>query len=52
LIFRRENTIGRPRKNLSNLVGRAGRNAIERENLERDAQRWARRQEVLAKYAT
>jgi hypothetical protein len=45
-------SIGRPRKNRDNLVGRAGRNAIDREDVERGSQRWARKKEILAKYST
>ncbi len=41
----------RPKKNREGLVGRAARQAIEREDLERDAKKWARRKETLAKYA-
>lgn len=43
--------MGRPRKNRECLVGRAGRQVIELEDLEREAQRWRRRKEVIAKFA-
>ena len=43
--------MGRPRKNKDSLVGRAGRQVIELEDLERDAQRWRRRKEVIARFA-
>jgi len=43
--------MGRPRKNRGNLVGRAGRQLIELEDLERDIQRWRRRKEVIARFA-
>jgi hypothetical protein len=39
--------IGRPRKNRGKLIGRAGRIAIELEDLARDAQRWQRRRAHL-----
>ena len=41
----------RPRKNQKRLVGRAARQAIEQEDLVRDARKWARRKSTLAKYA-
>jgi len=43
--------MGRPRKNKGCLVGRAGRQLIELEDLERDAQRWRRRKEGIAKFS-
>ena len=43
--------MGRPRKNKDCLVGRAGRQMIELEDLERDVQRWRRRKEVIARFA-
>jgi len=43
--------MGRPRKNRGGLVGRAGRQLIELEDLQRDAQRWRRRKEVIARFA-
>lgn len=43
--------MGRPRKNKDGLVGRAGRQLIELEDLERDAQRWRRRKKLIARFA-
>ncbi len=43
--------MGRPRKNKAGLVGRAGRQVIELEDLEREAQRWKRRKKVIARFA-
>jgi hypothetical protein len=43
--------MGRPRKNIEGLVGRAGRQAIELEDLEREARRWRRRKEAIARFA-
>ncbi|MGA9097471.1 MAG: hypothetical protein WB392_00900 [Methanotrichaceae archaeon] len=43
--------MGRRRKNKDGLVGRAGRQIIELEDLERDAPRWRRRKEVIARFA-
>ena len=34
---------GRPKKNKELLIGRAGRNAIEHEDIARDSRRWERR---------
>jgi len=34
---------GRPKKNKELLIGRAGRNAIEREDISKDTRRWERR---------
>ncbi len=42
--------MGRPRKNRSGLIGRAGRQAIEQEDLERDSQRWKRRKEAISRF--
>ncbi len=39
--------IGRPKKNRELLVGRAGRNAIEREDVARESLRWQRRKETI-----
>ena len=41
--------MGRPRKNRDNLVGRAGRQAIEQEDLQRESQKWMRKKETLAR---
>ncbi len=41
--------MGRPRKNRSGLIGRAGRQAIEQEDLERDSKRWKRRKEAISR---
>ena len=43
--------MGRPRKNRSNLIGRAGRMAIEQEDLQRESQKWKRRKATLARFA-
>ncbi len=43
--------MGRPRKNRDNLVGRAGRQAIEQEDLQRESQKWTRRKATLARFA-
>jgi hypothetical protein len=43
--------MGRPRKNRDNLVGRAGRKAIEQEDLQRESQKWTRRKATLARFA-
>jgi hypothetical protein len=43
--------MGRPRKNRDNLVGRAGRQAIEQEDLQRESQKWMRKKETLARFA-
>jgi hypothetical protein len=43
--------MGRPRKNRDNLVGRAGRQAIEQEDLQRESQKWMRRKVTLARFA-
>ncbi len=40
---------GRPRKNKELQVGRAGRNAIEREDIARDSIRWQRRKQTIEK---
>jgi len=39
--------IARPRKNKELLTGRAGRNAIEREDIERESVRWQRRKATI-----
>jgi hypothetical protein len=44
-------SMGRPRKNRDNLVGRAGRQAIEQEDLQRESQKWMRRKVTLARFA-
>lgn len=41
------NNIGRPKKNKDILIGRAGRNAIEHEDIERDSHRWQRRKQTI-----
>ena len=46
-----EMSMGRPRKNRDNLVGRAGRQAIEQEDLQRESQKWTRRKATLARFA-
>jgi hypothetical protein len=43
--------MGRPRKNRDNLVGRAGRQAIEQEDLQRESHKWTRRKATLARFA-
>jgi hypothetical protein len=40
-------SIGRPRKNKAGLTGRAGRRAIEQEDLARESQRWQRRKATI-----
>ena len=42
-----ERKTGRPKKNRELLIGRAGRNAIEREDVARDSLRWQRRKETI-----
>ncbi len=42
--------MGRPKKNKNGLIGRAGRQAIEQEDLERDSQRWKRRKEAISRF--
>ncbi len=49
--LRRGKFMGRPRNNRAGLVGRAGRQVIELEDLEREEQRWKRRKEVIARFA-
>jgi hypothetical protein len=39
--------IGRPKKNSELKIGRAGRNAIEREDIERESLRWQRRKQTI-----
>jgi hypothetical protein len=41
---------GRPKKNKEILIGRAGRNAIEQEDRERDSLRWQRRKQTIEKF--
>jgi len=41
---------GRPRKNKELQIGRAGRNAIEREDIARDSIRWDRRRQTIEKF--
>ncbi|OQB26673.1 MAG: hypothetical protein BWY13_00305 [Euryarchaeota archaeon ADurb.Bin190] len=41
---------GRPRKNKELKIGRAGRNAIEREDIARDSIRWDRRKHTIEKF--
>jgi hypothetical protein len=41
---------GRPRKNKELKIGRAGRNAIEREDIARDSIRWDRRRHTIEKF--
>ena len=43
--------MGRPRKNSGNLVGRAGRIAIEQEDLQHESQKWKRKKATLARFA-
>jgi len=40
---------GRPRKNKEMQIGRAGRNAIELEDIARDSIRWQRRKQTIEK---
>jgi hypothetical protein len=40
----------RPRKNKAGLIGRAGRQAIELEDLTREAQRWQRRKATIERF--
>lgn len=42
--------IGRPKKNRASLIGRAGRQAIEKEDLERGYQRWQRKKETIQRF--
>jgi hypothetical protein len=41
---------GRPKKNKELRIGRAGRNAIEREDIARDSIRWERRRQTIEKF--
>ena len=41
---------GRPRKNQELLIGRAGRNAIETEDIARESLRWQRRRQTIEKF--
>jgi hypothetical protein len=43
--------MGRPRKNNAGLIGRAGRQAIESEDLSRDSKRWQRRKATLERFS-
>jgi len=40
---------GRPKKNKDGLIGRAGRQAIESENLARESKRWRNRKATIEK---
>jgi hypothetical protein len=42
--------MGRPKKNKEILIGRAGRNEIEREDIERESLRWQRRKQTIEKF--
>jgi hypothetical protein len=42
--------MGRPKKNKDMLIGRAGRNAIEHEAIERDSLRWQRRKQTIKRF--
>ena len=42
--------IGRPKKNSDLLIGRAGRNAIESEDIARESLRWQRRKQTIEKF--
>ena len=41
---------GRPKKNQELLIGRAGRNAIESEDIARESLRWQRRKQTIEKF--
>lgn len=43
-------SIGRPKKNRELLIGRAGRNAIGREDIARELLRWQRRKQTIEKF--
>lgn len=43
--------MGRLRKNRENLAGRAGRQAIEQEDLQRESQKWMHKKETMARFA-
>jgi hypothetical protein len=43
--------MGRPRKNRDSLLGRAGRQAIEQEDLQLQARKWKRRKAAVARLA-
>ena len=43
-------SIGRPKKNKELPIGREGRNAIEREDLAREALRWQRRKQTIERF--
>ena len=42
--------MARPRKNQELLIGRAGRNAIETEDIARESLRWQRRRQTIEKF--
>ena len=42
--------IGRPKKNKEILIGRAGRIAIEHEDIARDSLRWQRRKQTIERF--
>lgn len=44
-------SMGRPRKNRKGLLGRAGRQAIELEDIERESRRWKRRKATIERFA-
>jgi hypothetical protein len=44
------NSIGRPKKNRELLIGRAGRDAIEREDIARESLRWQRRKQTIERF--
>lgn len=44
------NGIGKPRKNRELLIGRAGRIAIEQEDVLRDSLRWERRKQTIERF--
>jgi hypothetical protein len=43
-------SMGRPKKNKEIQIGRAGRNAIEREDIERESLRWKRRKQTIERF--
>jgi hypothetical protein len=43
--------IARPKKNKELLIGRAGRNAIECEDIAREALRWKRRKQTIERFS-
>jgi hypothetical protein len=42
--------MARPKKNSELLIGRAGRNAIETEDIARESLRWQRRRQTIEKF--